>query len=149
MLDKMWCTIPYLLLSAATVMCRHTVNHLFLFLPVLCILLCHTNHLHVLSYHIYKPPLRPLSFLLAWSLYPHHLFPNILTFSFCPNQHNHASLVLSPNCLSSADPLIYSFLIPNANRNIFYSATSSSASCHFISATISIPYNIAGLTSVV
>ena len=48
---------------------------------------------------------------------------------------------------------MYSFLIlsilatPNENRNIFNSATSISASCLFISATVSNPYNIAGLTA--
>ena len=48
---------------------------------------------------------------------------------------------------------MYSFLIlsiivtPNENRNIFNSATSISASCLFVSATVSNPYNIAGLTA--
>ena len=48
-------------------------------------------------------------------------------------------------------PLMYSFLIlsilvtPNENRNIFNSATPISASCLFVSATVSSPYNIAGL----
>ena len=36
---------------------------------------------------------------------------------------------------------------PNENRNIFNSATSISASCLFVSATVSNPYNIAGLTA--
>ena len=48
---------------------------------------------------------------------------------------------------------MYSFLIlsilvtPNENRNIFNSATSISASCLFVTATVSNPYNIAGLTA--
>ena len=47
----------------------------------------------------------------------------------------------------------YSFLIlsilvtPSENRNIFMSVTSISASCHFVSATVFNPYNIAGLTA--
>ena len=48
---------------------------------------------------------------------------------------------------------MYSFLIltilvtPNENRNIFNSATSTSASCLFVSASVSNPYIIAGLTA--
>ena len=64
-----------------------------------------------------------------------------------------ASRVFSPNFPTCAVPLMYSFLIlsilvtPNENRNIFNSATSISASCLFVSATVSNPYNIAGLTA--
>uniref|UniRef100_A0A8C4N0J5 Uncharacterized protein n=1 Tax=Eptatretus burgeri TaxID=7764 RepID=A0A8C4N0J5_EPTBU len=72
----------------------------------------------------------------------------------CPNHLNLASLTLSPNHPTCAVPLIYSFLIlsilvtPNENRSIFNSATSSSASCLIVSATVSKPYNIAGLTTI-
>ena len=64
-----------------------------------------------------------------------------------------ASRVYSPNFPTCAVPLMYSFLIlsilvtPNENRNIFNSATSISACCLFVSATVSNPYNIAGLTA--
>ena len=69
----------------------------------------------------------------------------------CPYHLSLASRVFSPNFPTCAVPLIYSFLIlsilvtPNENRNIFNSATSISASCLFVSATVSNPYNIGGL----
>ncbi|KAF7698365.1 hypothetical protein HF521_004875, partial [Silurus meridionalis] len=53
-----------------------------------------------------------------------------------------------------AVPLINPFLIlsilvsHNENLNIFSSATSSSTSCLLLNATVSNPYNIAGLTTV-
>ena len=56
------------------------------------------------------------------------------------------SLQTVPPALS---PLMYSFLIlsilvtPNENHNIFNSATSISACCPFVSATVVNPYNIA------
>ena len=71
----------------------------------------------------------------------------------CPYHLSLASRVFSPNFPTCAVPLMYSFLIlsilvtPNENRNIFNSATSISASCLFVSATVSNPYNIAGLTA--
>ena len=64
-----------------------------------------------------------------------------------------ASRVFSPNLPICAVPLMYSFLIlpilvtPNENRNIVNSATSISVSCLSVSATVSNPYNIAGLTA--
>ncbi|KAF7644146.1 hypothetical protein LDENG_00020260, partial [Lucifuga dentata] len=72
----------------------------------------------------------------------------------CPNHLSLASLTLSPKHLTCAVPLMYSFLIlsilvtPKENLSILVSATSSSASCLFLSATVSKPYNIAGLTTV-
>ena len=71
----------------------------------------------------------------------------------CPYHISLASRVFSPNFPTCAVPLMYSFLIlsilvtPNENRNIFNSATSISASCLFVSATVSNPYSIAGLTA--
>ena len=71
----------------------------------------------------------------------------------CPYHLSLASRVFSPNFPTCAVPLMYSFLIlsilvtPNENRNIFNSATSISASCLFVTATVSNPYNIAGLTA--
>ena len=73
----------------------------------------------------------------------------------CPYQLSLASRVFSPNFPTCAVPLMYSFLIlsilvtPNAKCNIFSSATSISASCLFVSATVSNPYDIAGLTATV
>ena len=81
-------------------------------------------------------PIYPSSFL---STCPHHLSP--------------ASRVFSPARPTCAVPLMYSFLIlsilviPNESRNVFNSATSISASCLFVSDTVSNPYNIAGLTA--
>ncbi|KAF7688101.1 hypothetical protein HF521_014107, partial [Silurus meridionalis] len=72
----------------------------------------------------------------------------------CPNHLNLASLTLSPKRPTCAVPLINSFLIlpilitPKENLNIFSSATSSSTSCLLLNATVSKPYNIAGLTTV-
>ncbi|KAF7711442.1 hypothetical protein HF521_000453 [Silurus meridionalis] len=71
----------------------------------------------------------------------------------CPNHHT--SLTLSPKCPTCAVPLINLFLIlfilvnSNENLNIFSSATSSSSSCLLLNATVSKPYNIAGLTTVI
>ena len=71
----------------------------------------------------------------------------------CPYHLTLASRVLSPNFPTCAVPMMYSFLIlcilvtPNENRNIFNSDTSISASCLFVSATVSNPYNIAGLNA--
>ena len=63
--------------------------------------------------------------------------------------------MISPNCPICAISLMYSFLMLSIlvtptnekNRNIFNSATSIFASCLFVSATVSNPYNIAGLTA--
>ncbi|XP_053743961.1 tumor protein D53 isoform X3 [Synchiropus splendidus] len=67
----------------------------------------------------------------------------------CPNHLHLASLTLSPKHLSTcAVPLILSILLtPREKLSIFISATSSSASCLLLSATVSKPYNIAGLTT--
>ncbi|KAF7697330.1 hypothetical protein HF521_005748, partial [Silurus meridionalis] len=72
----------------------------------------------------------------------------------CPNHLNHTSLTLSPKRPTCSVPLINSFLILsivitlNEHLNIFSSATSSSTSCLLLSATVSKPYNISGLTTV-
>ena len=63
-----------------------------------------------------------------------------------------ALLIFIPNCSTLTVPLIYSFLIlsflvtPKANLNIFISAIFISSTCSFVTATVSIPYTIAGLT---
>nr|XP_057943069.1 uncharacterized protein LOC131138282 isoform X1 [Doryrhamphus excisus] len=72
----------------------------------------------------------------------------------CPNHLSLASLTLSPRPLACNVPLMYSFLIvsilvtPNENLSILISATSSSASCNFLSGTVSRPNNMADLTTV-
>ena len=71
----------------------------------------------------------------------------------CPYHLSLASRVFSQIFPTCAVRLMHSFLIlsirvtPNANHNIFNSATSISASCLFVSVTVSNPYNIAGLTA--
>ncbi|KAF7708492.1 hypothetical protein HF521_017549 [Silurus meridionalis] len=72
----------------------------------------------------------------------------------CPNHFNLASLTLSPKCPTCAVPLLNSFLIlsilitPKENFNSFSTATSSSTYCLLLNATVSNPYNIARLTTV-
>ena len=64
-----------------------------------------------------------------------------------------ASLIFIPNrstltVLLMCSFLILSFLItPKANLNIFNSATSTSSTCFFVTAFVSSPYIIAGLTT--
>ena len=71
----------------------------------------------------------------------------------CPYHTSLASRFISPNHQTCVVPLMYSFLIlsivvtSNENRNIFNSATSISASCLFVSATVSNPCNIGSLTA--
>ena len=63
------------------------------------------------------------------------------------------SLIFIPNRSTLTVPLMYSFLIlsflvtPIANLNIFISATSISSTCFCVTATVSSPYTIAGLTT--
>ena len=70
----------------------------------------------------------------------------------CPYHLSLPSLIFIPNCSTLTVLLMCSFLIlsflvtPIANLNIFISATSISSTCFFVTATVSIPYTIAGLT---
>ena len=88
------------------------------------------------SIHRIRLPIYPSSFLSTW---PYHL--------------SIACRVFSPNRPTCAVPLKNSFLIlsilvtPTEKPNIFNSATSISASCLFVSATVSNQDNIAGLTA--
>ena len=71
----------------------------------------------------------------------------------CPYHLNLPSLIFIPNRSTLTVPMMYSFLIlsflatPIANLNIFISATSISSTCFFVTATVSSPYTIAGLTT--
>ena len=71
----------------------------------------------------------------------------------CPYHLSLPSLIFIPNCSTLTVPLMYSFLIlsflvtPITNLNIFISATSISSTCFFVTATVSSPYIIAGLTT--
>ena len=71
----------------------------------------------------------------------------------CPYHHSLPSLIFIPNRSTLIVLLMYSFLIlpflvtPIANLIIFISITSSSSTCFFVTATVSSPYTIAGLTT--
>ena len=71
----------------------------------------------------------------------------------CPYHLSLPSLIFIPNRPTLTMLLMYSFLIlsflvtPIANFNIFISSTSISFTCFFVTATVSSPYTIAGLTT--
>ena len=71
----------------------------------------------------------------------------------CPYYLGLPPLIFIPNRSTLIVPLMCSFLIlsflviPIANLNIFISATSISSTCFFVTATVSSPYTIAGLTT--
>ena len=71
----------------------------------------------------------------------------------CPYHFSLPSLIFIPNRSTLTVLLMYSFLIlsflvpPITNLNIFISATSISFTCFFVTATVSSPYTIAGLTT--
>ena len=82
----------------------------------------------------------------------------LLTYSWsllmtCPYHLILPSLIFIPNHSTLSVPLMYSFMIlsflvtPIANLNIFISATSISFTCFFVTATVSSPYTITGLTT--
>ena len=72
----------------------------------------------------------------------------------CSYHFSLPSLIFIPNRYTLTVPLMYSFLIlsflvtPTANLNIFISATSVSSTYFFVTATVSSPYTIAALTTV-
>ena len=71
----------------------------------------------------------------------------------CPYHLSLLSLIFIPNCSTLTVPLMYSFLILSflatliANLNIFISVTSIFLSCFFVTAIVSSPYTVAGLTT--
>ena len=71
----------------------------------------------------------------------------------CPYHLSLPSLIFIPNrsiltVLLMCSFLSLSFLVTHiANLNIFISATSISSTCFFVTATVSSPYTIAGLTT--
>ena len=138
-----------LLLLSATPLRIVTVDSTFPLPSIQCIFFSDLYHLQILSDCIHEPS-------VAWQFHGEHLSSNVLFLaSFtCPNYLSLASLVLSPKHFTCAVPQMYSFLIlsilvtPNENLNIFSSVTSNSASCFFVNAAISKPYNNDGLTTV-
>ena len=71
----------------------------------------------------------------------------------CPYHLSLPSLIFIPNRFTLTVLLMCSFLIlsflvtPIVNLSIFISATSISSTCFFVTATVSSPYTIAGLTT--
>ena len=71
----------------------------------------------------------------------------------CPYHFSLPSIIFIPNRSTLNIPLMYLFLIlsflviPIANLHIFISTTSISSTCFFVTATVSSPYTIAGLTT--
>ena len=80
-------------------------------------------------------------------------FLHTLGLSSCPYHLSLPSLIFIPNGSTLTVPLMYSFLIlsflvtPIANLRIFISASFLSSTCFFVTATVSSPYTIAGLTT--
>ena len=120
------------------------------------------------SLHQLSPYLPSLYLILYYNLLfglPLFLFPGTFifitllpTYSWsllmtCPYHLSLLSLIFIPNCFTLTVPLMYSFLLlsflvtPIANLNIFISATSISSTCIFMTATVSSPCAIAGLTT--
>ena len=85
----------------------------------------------------------------AITLLPTYSWSLLMT---CPYHLSLPFLLFIPNCSTLTVPLMYLFLIlsflitPIVNLNIFISATSISSTCFFVTATVSSPYTIAGLT---
>ena len=89
-------------------------DQLFPSLPVLCILLCPANHLHVFVNNSHKSlllPLFPLCLAALSSTSFSQYNYSISSLCRCPDHFNLTSLTLSPNCQTWAVPLIHSFLI--------------------------------------
>ena len=119
-------------------------------------LLC-TNFLHIFFYYSTSTNLLfglPLLFFPGNSIsiifFPTYSWSFLMT---CPYHLSLPSLIFIPNRFTLTVLLMRSFLIlsflvtPIANLNIFISATSISSTCFFVTATISSPYTIAGLTT--
>ena len=85
---------------------------------------------------------------ISITLLPMYSWPLLMT---CPYHFSLPSLIFIPNHSTLTVPLMYLFLIlyffvtPIENLNIFISATFIYSTCFFVTATISIPYIIAGL----
>ena len=84
------------------------------------------------------------------TLFPTYFWSLLMT---CPYHLSLPSIIFIPNRFTLTVPLMYSFLIlfflvtPIANLNTFISSTSISSACFFVSATVSSPYTIVGLTT--
>ena len=115
--------------------------------------------LHQLSPYLLSQHLQIFSLVSLFSSFPVTPFPSsffLHTFGSPHDMsipHSLPSLIFIPNHFTLTVPLMYSFLIlsflviPIANLNIFISATSISFTCFFVTATVSSPCTIAGLTT--
>ena len=127
--------------------------------PVLRLLFTDTCLLHILLYIVIPPPPRLPSCPLPWYFNFHHSSAYVVFF---PSLHMpEPSQSLSPQLLLSfssillifAVPQMYSFLTlsfsvtPSAHLTIFSSAASIFFTILPVTATVSIPYNTAGLTA--
>ena len=123
--------------------------------PIFNFRLPHTNFPHIFLHYI-----KNLFLGLPLFLYPGNstsiVFLPIYSWSLlitCPYHLSLPSLIFILNRYTLNVPLLYSFLIlsflvtPIENLNIFISATSISYTCFFVTATVSSPYIIAGLTA--
>ena len=87
---------------------------------------------------------------ISITLLPTYFWSLLMT---CPYHLSLPSLIFISNRTILTVPLMYSFLIlsflvtPTTDLNIFISATFISCTCFFITATVSSPYTIAGLTT--
>ncbi|KAF7705066.1 hypothetical protein HF521_020352, partial [Silurus meridionalis] len=117
------------------------------FKPITCMSSLNTSINLLLGLPLYLLPSGSILSILL------QIYPMSLLCTF-PNHFNRASLALSPKRPTCAVSLINLFLIlsiivtTNEYLKIFSSATSSSTSCLLVDATVSKPYNFAGLTTV-
>ena len=87
---------------------------------------------------------------ISITVLPTYSWPLLMT---CPYHLSLPSLIFIPNRFILTVPMMYSFLIlsffvtPTANLNIFIPATSISSAYFFVTAIISSPYTVAGLTT--
>ncbi|KAI5098583.1 protein unc-13-like A isoform X6 [Silurus meridionalis] len=123
--------------------------------PVLYICLFHTNYLHFFPYHIHKPPPCSLSFPPSWCLHPQHSptdIPHVPPLHMSKPSQSHLPHLVSKTSYMRcpSNKLISNPVHPHHSQHlkIFSSATSSSTFCLLLNATVSNPYNISGLTTV-
>ena len=125
---------------------HHSVNH---------ILLHNTHTLHILPHHIQPPLPRPSPFPSSRHLHLQCPSPYILRFSpfhmSVPPQPCSSNLLPQLSYFRRPSDILIPDLIfschPRAHLNIFNSATSNFPTCLSVTATVSIPYIIAGLTT--
>ena len=132
-----------------------TSQNYFPFVPIDCVSILGSDPFHVFSRQIHPPSPWPSSIPSTWHRHLHHPFSHVAFFSpfHVSIQRSLAFRSLSPSFAIFAVTLTYLFLIlsflitPSAHLTIFNSATSIFPTCLFVTATISIPLSMAGLTT--